>query len=242
MDTNEPRNKRAAFKKKLMAALSGRQGFFAVLFVCLGIVGLTAFLTLRSPSGEVEPEPSTQSVSESLDESLASVATPVLVKTSPSPSPSPSPTMAPSASPKATAKAASKAAAPVSGEIIFGFATDKLLYSKTLDHWTTHSGVDIAAPEGTEVKAAYSGKVESVKKDDWLGYMVVIVHDNGLTPVYANLEKDIPVKEGKLVSAGTVIGTVGKSAPSECADEAHLHFEVRVSGNVVDPAKYINFK
>ena len=50
-----------------MAALSGRQGFFAVLFVCLGIVGLTAFLTLRSPSGEPEPEPSAKSVSESLE-------------------------------------------------------------------------------------------------------------------------------------------------------------------------------
>ena len=130
----------------------------------------------------------------------------------------------------------------MSGKIIFGFASDKLLYSKTLDHWSTHMGIDIAAPEGTDVKVIYSGTVESVKKDDWLGYMVVIKHENGLKTVYANLAEDIPVKEGKLVSAGTVIGKVGKSAPSECADEAHLHFEVYASDKAVDPTKYIDLK
>jgi len=242
MDTNEPRNKRAAFKKKLMAALSGRQGFFAVLFVCLGIVGLTAFLTLRSPSGEPAPEPSAKSVSESLDESLASVTTPILVKASPTASPSPTAAPSAAASPKATAKGTSRVAAPVSGKIIFGFASDKLLYSKTLDHWSTHMGIDIAAPEGTDVKAIYSGTVESVKKDDWLGYMVVIKHENGLKSVYANLAEDIPVKEGKLVSAGTVIGKVGNTAQAEIADESHLHFEILKEGKPVDPTKYIDLK
>ncbi|MPM74707.1 hypothetical protein SDC9_121696 [bioreactor metagenome] len=72
--------------------------------------------------------------------------------------------------------------------------------------------------------------------------MVVIAHDNGLKTVYANLKEDIPVKEGKLVSAGTVIGTVDKSAPSECADESHLHFEVYKDNKAVDPSKYIDIK
>ena len=125
------------------------------------------------------------------------------------------------------------------GEIVFGFAIDKLIYSVTLDQWTTHPAVDIAAKEGTPVKSVFSGTVESVRKDDALGYSVRIGHANGRTTLYACLGEDVRVKEGDRVSAGDVIGTVGTSAISECALPAHLHFAVSVDGTPKDPSKFV---
>lgn len=55
--------------------------------------------------------------------------------------------------------------APVSGEIIKDFAVDSLVYSKTLDEWTTHYGIDIRADKMTVVAASESGTVESIKND-----------------------------------------------------------------------------
>ena len=55
--------------------------------------------------------------------------------------------------------------APVSGEIIKDFASDTLVYSKTLDEWTTHYGIDIRADKMTVVAASEAGTVESIKND-----------------------------------------------------------------------------
>ena len=85
---------------------------------------------------------------------------------------------------------------PVDGEIIWQFAINELIYSKT-DQWTTHTGIDIASPMGTPVRAVASGTVEKVYKDAGLGITVVIAHPNGHKTYYANLaEDDSLVKEG----------------------------------------------
>lgn len=55
--------------------------------------------------------------------------------------------------------------APVSGEIIKDYAVDSLVYSKTLDEWTTHYGIDIRADKMTVVAASEAGTVESIKND-----------------------------------------------------------------------------
>lgn len=57
--------------------------------------------------------------------------------------------------------------------------------------------------------------------------------------LYAALGSDIRVKEGDKVNAGTVIGSVGNSAITECASGPHLHFAFYVDGIAVDPAKYV---
>ena len=109
----------------------------------------------------------------------------------------------------------------------------------TLDQWTTHPAVDIAAKAGTDVKAVLSGTVSAVREDDVLGYTVEIKHSNGRETLYANLGSDVRVKEGDKVNAGAVIGSVGTSAISECALEPHLHFAFRIDGKPVDPKKYV---
>ena len=226
-------------------------GFYIVLVLCLLAIGVTVALLAIPKNAEQQAEATPKSdpiviVGQSNDERLSEVLNKPKQTATPIPTlpplltPAPTATAEPTAAPTAKiASSTSKVAPPVDGEVIFGFAIDKLLYSVTLDQWTTHPAVDIAAKEGTPVKCAFSGTVESVKKDDTLGFSVRVQHPNGRTTLYANLGEDVRVKEGDRVSAGDVIGTVGTSAISECALSPHLHFAVFVDGTPKDPAKYV---
>lgn len=129
---------------------------------------------------------------------------------------------------------------PVEGETLTDYAMDKLVYNKTLDEWRTHSGVDIAAPLGTEVKAAADGKVVDAKKDPRLGYLIILEHTNGFKTIYANLKEDANVQIGDIVVCGDVIGWVGATAPFEYAEDAHLHFEVLLNDVCTNPQDLMN--
>ena len=77
--------------------------------------------------------------------------------------------------------------APVVGDIIKDFALDNLIYSTTLEEWTTHSGIDIKADKTTVVAASESGTVESIKNDPRFGLTITINHGNGFKTIYSNL-------------------------------------------------------
>lgn len=128
--------------------------------------------------------------------------------------------------------------APVAGEITKDFAMETLLYSKTLDEWCTHSGIDIKADKAAVVAASESGKVESIKNDPRYGLTVIISHANGFKTMYSNLLTAEFVKEGEEVEKGQTIATVGETASFEIADETHLHFEMYKDGEVVNPTIY----
>lgn len=130
--------------------------------------------------------------------------------------------------------------APVHGDVIAAFSMDKLQYDPTMDDWRTHDGQDIAAAEGTNVLAAASGKVTAVTNDPMLGTMVVIAHDGGFETLYANLQKNPPVKAGEKVTAGQIIGAVGHTAKAEAAEEPHLHFAVKQNGQPIDPTDFLS--
>ncbi len=226
-------------------------GFYIALVICLIVIG-GAILLLALDKPEEEAEAPTGDapiviVGQSEDEHLGEVlrmptALPYTPAKTPVPVELPTATPIPTATPEPTKKPASapsKAAPPVSGEIIFGYAVDKLLYSVTLDQWTTHAAVDIKADAGTPVKCVFAGTVERVNKDDALGYTVTVSHANGRSSLYANLGEDVRVKVGDRLNAGDVIGTVGTSAISECSLPPHLHFAFFVDGAVKDPAKYV---
>jgi murein DD-endopeptidase MepM/ murein hydrolase activator NlpD len=98
-----------------------------------------------------------------------------------------------------------------------------------------HTGIDIDGRTGDPVRAASAGEVLYA---GWLrGYGQVIILDHGgsLTTVYAHLSR-IEVQEGAKVGAGEVIGRVGATG---VATGSHLHFEVRVNGNAVNPMGYL---
>ena len=124
---------------------------------------------------------------------------------------------------------------PVNGEIIKEYAKDNLIYSKTLDEWTTHTGVDIKADKATIVKASCEGTVLGIKNDPRYGLTVIIEHENGYKTIYANLLTAEFVNEGDKVDAGETIGTVGTSGAFESADEPHVHFEVLKDNEYQDP-------
>ena len=132
-----------------------------------------------------------------------------------------------------------KFCAPVSGEIIKDFATDTLIYSNTLEEWTTHTGIDIKSNKTTIVVASEKGIVESIKTDPRYGLTITISHENGFKTMYSNLLTTEFVTEGENVEKGQTIGTVGESSSFEIADEPHLHFEMYKDGILVNPTIYL---
>ncbi len=129
--------------------------------------------------------------------------------------------------------------APVSGEIIKDFAIDTLVYSNTLEEWTTHSGIDIKANKTSVVAAAEKGVVESIKNDPRYGLTITLKHDDGFKTVYSNLLTTEFVSEGEEVEKGQTIATVGETASFEVSDEEHLHFEMYKDGTAVNPTIYL---
>ncbi len=99
-----------------------------------------------------------------------------------------------------------------------------------------HTGMDIAAPTGTPVRAAGAGTVILARWFGGYGNAVVIDHGGGLTTFYAH-QNGLNVSAGQTVSTGDVVGWVGSTGFST---GAHLHFETRENGNPVNPANYLN--
>lgn len=130
-------------------------------------------------------------------------------------------------------------AKPVEGEIIKEYAKDNLVYSETLEEWTTHLGWDIKADKTTVVKSSATGKVKSIKNDPRYGLSIIIEHQDGYETLYANLLSTEFVKVGEEVKQGQSIGTVGNTAAFEIADTAHLHFEITKNGENVDPSTLV---
>lgn len=128
---------------------------------------------------------------------------------------------------------------PVEGEIIKDYSKDNLVYSSTLDEWTTHLGIDFAAEKTDVVKASAKGKIKSIKNDPRYGLTVVIEHENGFESIYSSLLTAEFVKVGEEIEQGQTIATVGNTARFEIADETHLHFEIKKDGINVDPNIYI---
>lgn len=125
---------------------------------------------------------------------------------------------------------------PVDGEITKEFAKEKLVYSNTLEEWTTHLGIDIKASKTTVVKASEAGTIKSIKNDPRYGLSIIIEHQDGYETLYANLLTSEFVKVGEQVKQGQSIGTVGDTATFEVVDEPHLHFEITKNGEQIDPS------
>ncbi len=99
-----------------------------------------------------------------------------------------------------------------------------------------HEGVDMAAPQGTPIYAAKSGKVTTTSyQAGGAGNYVVINHGDGFTSIYMHMTRYI-VSSGQHVNAGQVIGYVGSTGIST---GPHLHFGIAYKGTYVNPMKYI---
>lgn len=119
--------------------------------------------------------------------------------------------------------------APVTSE--FGMRTHPILKTRKF-----HSGMDFHASQGTPVLAAHDGKIVRAEFFSSYGNTIDILGSNGLLTRYAHLSK-INVTNGASVSAGQPIGNVGSTGRST---GPHLHFEVRINDNPVNPVSFIN--
>lgn len=98
-----------------------------------------------------------------------------------------------------------------------------------------HNGIDIPAPEGTPIVAAYDGEVVWAYYSDTAGNWIGIDHGDGITTIYMH-SSQLLVSAGEKVTAGqtiALVGTTGRSTGN------HLHFTVRVNGEDVNPHNYV---
>jgi len=98
-----------------------------------------------------------------------------------------------------------------------------------------HKGLDIGVPVGSPVVAPADGKVVEVGYEHGYGLMVVIEHRHGVSTIYAHL-KSAMVEPGDEVARGVRIAYSGMSGRTT---GSHLHYEVRVNGQAVDPMNYM---
>ena len=134
---------------------------------------------------------------------------------------------------KQDSKRSFKIILPVQGKIssYFGMRIDPFLGVKRM-----HNGIDIAAPIGTEIKAATDGEVIfSGEKKDY-GQVVIIKNKAGLETIYAHNKENL-VHIGDIVKKGDVIAKVGLSGRTT---GPHVHFEVRINNRPVNPLKFID--
>ncbi len=120
---------------------------------------------------------------------------------------------------------------PVQGTLTSGFGdrVDPFGSGKTVHHY----GLDIAANTGTPVAAALDGVVSAVGYEaNGYGHYIMLLHQNGFYTLYAHCSK-ILLSKGVTVAAGQAIAQVGSSG---AATGPHLHFEIRVGAQKINPA------
>lgn len=128
---------------------------------------------------------------------------------------------------------------PIMGKVSMDYAEETLVYSKTLEQWTTHNGIDIASQKDSAVRVVLAGTVKEVKEDDILGLVITIDHGDGLVTKYGCLSTDEMVEVGQKVEKGDIISGIGEGVGFEMAQGPHLHFEVLQNGKNVNPSNYL---
>lgn len=121
---------------------------------------------------------------------------------------------------------------PVLGRITSRFARSR--FHPLLRIFRPHYGVDVAAAAGTPIVVPAAGRVREVGRHLGSGLVVEIDHGNGVVTRYLHCRSAL-VREGETVAEGSIIATVGSSG---LATGPHLHFEVLVNDQPVDPLRY----
>ncbi len=122
---------------------------------------------------------------------------------------------------------------PVIGRISSLFGETRLSPS---GETRNHKGIDICAPSGTPIRAATDGIVTFSGTESEYGRLLVIEHGHGFSTAYGHLDK-LLMKSGTRVFQGQIIGTAGLSGNTT---GPHLHFEVRLNGDPVNPVRFLN--
>lgn len=231
--------------------LSGK-GFYIALAACLVVVGIATAIAINQTVSDLE-EPTLETDSSTVSNATAEVGktqsdvpmsstaqkqtSSASAATSSSAASSTSKAAPSSAAQTAAPQAATEFALPLSGEVIKPYSNGELVKSETMGDWRTHDGIDIAADQGTPVKAAADGKVTNITNDPMWGVCITIDHGNNVESIYCGLNETVQVKMDQQVKLGDVIGSVGNTNQIEVAEAPHLHFGMKQDGKWVDPMR-----
>ena len=116
----------------------------------------------------------------------------------------------------------------------------EVYFNETLNKIYRHKAVDFAAAEGTEVVCIADGTVTDVSLSEELGNLITVDHGDGLVSCYRFVEPQDGLKAGDKVEQGGVLGKVASPSGTEAHGGAHLHFELALDGESVDPADHLD--
>ena len=127
---------------------------------------------------------------------------------------------------------------PTSKNIIKDFSGENPVFSKTLNDWRVHKGIDLAAEQGSKVKAITDGTVKEIYNDALYGTTLVIEHDGGFFAYYSGLGETTLVNAGDRVESGQEIASIN-GIPCESADGYHLHLSIKKDDKFINPIEIL---
>ncbi|MBO4440633.1 M23 family metallopeptidase [bacterium] len=140
------------------------------------------------------------------------------------------------AAPKQTASKKQPAKTNIKAKNKYVWPAKGVVTSPFGPRWSrNHNGIDIGCPEGTPVYAAAAGKAVKVGQQGGFGNLIVLQHSGDEFTIYAHNSKNL-IREGAVVKQGEQIALVGDTGNST---GPHLHFEIRINSQPVDPTKIL---
>ncbi len=243
MDENNNQNKNERQPDEFFAK-AGKfiigKGFYIVLFLCIAAIGISGYVIFYTGKSDLNPDfTDITDIGLSTTVPFSDIG---LSTTVPEPEEVGGTTVIPDGTKPSTTAPEDEPGnvklfyvRPVSGAVLREYSGDVPVYNPTMDDWRVHTGIDIKAAVGDQVKAVAAGKVSALYRDDFKGTVVEIKHSDGKTSIYCGLMATPVVKAGDSVTAGEVIGSVGDTAIFESVDESHLHFEMKENGAFINP-------
>lgn len=222
----------------------GKNGTYGIILGCIfavAIIGFAVTANIKSRISDIKTETAEATVSAKLQKSdMPKFETPEAKPVQAAPAQTVKKSVKESNTP-APVKEEKKPeyVAPTDGKISVPFSKDPI-YSKTFDDYRSHLATDIDAAKSTPVKAISDGTVEKIYTDALFGITIEIRHSNELISKYCCLSSADLVKEGDSVKAGDVISGIGTTGAAEKEQAPHLHLEIILNGENVDPMDYLS--
>jgi len=128
----------------------------------------------------------------------------------------------------------------VNGVVSKDFSMEVPVFSYTMNDYRTHTGVDILCEAGTSVVAPADGIVGQVWEDPMMGICINLIHSGGAVTTFKGLAPETMdfIAAGTQVKKGQAIAASGQTALVECGDDPHVHMELAVNGELVNPGDY----
>lgn len=209
----------------------GLIGFYIALAVCIVAVGgvaVATFTTPKVPKDDVEsggqPYATTVTEAQPVEQNVTNV-----------------PDDRTTAATKAESDTRTTAVSdlfilPLSNQVIREFSSTQPVYSPTMNDWRVHNGVDFKGEQNQTVKALADGTILSVDTDTYWGNVITIDHGFGIKSKYCGVTASVKAKD--TVKVGDKIGTLS-DIPCEANDGYHLHLEITVNDEFVNPVEAI---